>query len=131
MSVCSCGDSGGNTAVTRVESDVDLIVVEVGARDQNGSQGADLVSVGVLRVHAFLQTGIVLLKGVAIYGIVQEVREVRVEVEQGAGEESIRLQRAADSETFAVVSGKSAELDPAPVARVQIAKSVALARRQQ
>ena len=66
MGVGASVDAGGLAAVARVETDVDLVVVEVGAGHQHGGDRAECVGVRVLHVQAFLQARIVLLEGVAV-----------------------------------------------------------------
>ena len=90
------GDAGGHAAVARIEPDVDLVVVEVGAaRSERPRRGPELVRMRVLRVQPLLQARIVLLEGVAVHRIVQEEGEVGVEIEQRARDEAIGLERVA------------------------------------
>src|SRR3954454_22515329 len=74
------GHAGGDALLARVQADVDAVVVEVGAGDQDRGGPADPVWAGVLRVGAMLETRIVLLEGVAALGVVQEEGEIRVEI---------------------------------------------------
>lgn len=67
------GDAAGCAAVARVEADIDLVIVEVGAEREHRGDSRQLVHVDVLRVGAFLQARIVLLEGIAVDRVVQIV----------------------------------------------------------
>ena len=64
-----------------------------------------MVSVNVLRVQAFLQSRVMLLKGVAMSGIIYEISEVRVKVEQRPAYKAINFERISVADAFAVVTG--------------------------
>src|SRR4030095_5828321 len=81
----------GHPVLLRIESDIDLIVVKVCAGCQQRNIAPELVGMKILCVESFLIARIMLLNPVAMYRIVQEKREVRVQVEKRAAQESIGL----------------------------------------
>ena len=58
--------------------------MEVGPCRECGGGSPELLEMNVLGVYALLQPRIMLLESIAVHGIVQVVREIRIEVEQGA-----------------------------------------------
>src|SRR5438105_2595689 len=65
-----------------------------------------------------------LLECIAADGIVQEVSEIRVEVEQRSSEEAIDFEGIAALEVFAVVTRKGSELHSAAIGRIDVAEAV-------
>ena len=82
MGIRPSGNSGWNPPITGIQSHVDLVVMKVSAGSEHGGSRAEVVSVHVLCVQALLQARIMLLKGIAMDGIIQEISEIRVKVEQ-------------------------------------------------
>src|SRR5262249_46596646 len=89
MRVRSRRDASRHAAFSWIQSNIDLVVVKVDAGEERRGDCTNLVYVRVLSIHALLKSGIVLLKCVTMYGVVKEVREIRVEIEQGATQEPI------------------------------------------
>src|ERR1035441_6103908 len=124
MSVGPGAHASWNPALTRIQPHVDLVVVEVGTRHQDCRYRSEVVWMGVLGIQPLLQAGIVLLESVAVHRIVQEEREVGVEVEEGTGQEAVRFEGVSIRSQLAVVYRRRPELDPAAVAWIDKAKTV-------
>ena len=108
----------------RVQADVDLVVVKVGAGGEQRLQAGDLVRQLILRVGAFDQARIVLLDGVAVQRVVQEEGEVGEEVEQGPGHEAIHLEHAAVRILLAEVGAAGGAAHAAAIVGVDVAEAV-------
>ena len=63
-----------------------------------------MVNVKVLRVQALLQTGIMMLEGISMNGVVEKVGEIRVQVEQRSADKAVDFERIAVGEAFAVIA---------------------------
>ena len=81
MRVGPCGHAGRHTVFPRVEAYIDLIVVEIHARNQHGRGSSEPVRMHVLRIGALLQPRIMLLEGIAVDGVVQVVSEIGIKIE--------------------------------------------------
>ena len=108
----------------RVEADVDLIVVKVGAGGEQRLQACELVRQLILGVGAFDEARIVLLDGVAVQRVVQEEGEVGEKVEQGPGHEAIDLEHAPVRILLAEVGAAGGAAHAAAVVGVDIAEAI-------
>jgi hypothetical protein len=66
VSVGTRGDTDGNAGDSRIQTYVYLVVVEIDAGGERRGNFPNFVDMNILRVRAFLQTGIVLLERVAV-----------------------------------------------------------------
>ena len=113
-----------NAALARVQADVDLVVVIVEARVEQGDDGAEAAGVGVLGGGALGEARVVLLDAVAMHGIVEKEGEVGEQVEQVAGEEAVGAQDVSIGEGLDVVGRARSEPDASAVAGVDVAVAV-------
>jgi hypothetical protein len=80
--VGSCGQPNRIAPCSRIEPDVDLIVMKVGACRKQCMLPKHLEGMKPLRTGTLLQAGVVLLNAISIDFVVQEERKIREEVEQ-------------------------------------------------
>ena len=78
----------------------------------------------VLRVEAFLQPRIVLLEGVAVHRIVQEEREVGVQVEQRPPHESVHFEDTPSVALLAVIDAGGARAHAPAARRIDVSEAV-------
>src|SRR5260370_18018984 len=117
-------DAGWDAALARIQTYIDLVVVKMRCGHKQCRDALDLMRMRILRVRPFLKAGVVLLKSIAVHGIVEKVREVRVQVEQRSPEEAIHLERIAVGEGLAVVARKCSQLHAPAIGGVHVTKSI-------
>src|SRR5215475_14827422 len=91
MRIGAGGDIQRNSVLVGVKSDIDLIVVKVCACRQQRRISPEPVRMQILCIEALLISRIMLLNAISVDGVIQEKREVRVEVEQRTTQEPIGL----------------------------------------
>ena len=92
---------------------------------------ADFMRMSVLHVRAFLESGIVLPECITVHGVVEEIREVGVEIEKRPSQEAVDFQRVAIRKRLAVIAGERSKFHSAAVGRVHISKPIDHAGRDQ
>src|SRR5258708_8396732 len=91
-------NAGRDAARARIQAYIDLVVVKIHSGRKQCRDAPDLMRMRILRVSPFLKAGVMLLESIAMHGIVEKVREVRVQVEQRSPEEAIHVERIAVGE---------------------------------
>src|SRR5262245_52779427 len=76
----------------------------------------------ILGVEAFLETRVVLLDSVAVFGIVQEKSEVGKQIEERPAHEPVGFEAIAGVEYLPVVNTAGSEAHAAAVVRVDVSK---------
>src|SRR5260370_7098516 len=115
-------DAGWDAALARIQTYIDLVVVKIRSGHKQCRDALDLMRMRILRVRPFLKAGVVLLKSIAVHGIVEKVREVRVQIEQRSPEKAIDLERIAVGEGLAVLALNFSHLHPAALGRIHESK---------
>ena len=99
--------------------------MEVPARAERALKPAARVESSVLAVRSALKAGIMLLDAVPVHRVLQIEREIRVQVEQGAGDETVQPESVLRMVEFVIHRGRSG-LDPASIGRIDIAERIEL-----
>src|SRR5262245_17769875 len=91
MRMCAIRNGQRNTVLLRIDSHVNLIVMEVCACRQQRRITPKPMRMQILCVESFLIPRIMLLNSIAVYGVIQKKSEVRVQVEQRTAQEPVGL----------------------------------------
>src|SRR5262245_51566740 len=118
-----------NAVSLGIKSDIDLIVLEVCAGRELRGIPPKPVGMQILCVEPFLIPRIMLLNAVPVYGIIQEKREVGVEVKQRSTRKPIGFKTVSGLQSLPVIHTRGPKPNSAAIARVQISETGQVAGR--
>ena len=124
VGVIAGADGERHASFLRVQADVDLVVVKVGAGGEQRLQAGNFVRQLILRVDAFDEARIVLLDSVAVQRVVEEEGEVGEEIEQRPRHEAIHLEHAAVRILLAEVGAAGGAAHAAAIVGVDISEAI-------
>src|SRR5262245_48065712 len=122
MHKCLGCDAERSALLLGIQRDIDLILVKVCARGEQRRASQNPIGMEILSIRAFLIPRVVLLDAVAVDGIVEEEREIRVEIEKRPADEAVNLETVARCHAALVIDAGRSQADASSIAWVDISE---------